>query len=52
MLPSLDDYPCKKSKRSIDSRYIVDQRIPQSDWMRGVTSQTKPKVVVSDGAFP
>ena len=31
---------------------IVDQRILQSDWMKGPTGHMQPKVVVSDAAFP
>ena len=44
--------PCKKTKISLDSfqRYWY-QRIVLSDWMRGKTGHTQPKVVVSDANF-
>ena len=53
MLPSLDDYVNAKKvgHYSIPSWDINDQRILQSDWMRGLTGNSQPKVVISDVIF-
>ena len=38
-------YPCKKSKlHRIPSRYINNQRIILSDWAKGTSGNTKPKI--------
>ena len=45
--------PCKKaSYKFISSRYINDQKVLQSDWTRGKTSHTQPKLLVSNATFP
>ena len=36
----------------IPFRYIADQRIQQSDWMRGIPDYIQSKVVVSDITLP
>ena len=37
--------------RSIPFRNIDDQTILQSDWTRGTSGHTQPKVVVSEATF-
>ena len=53
MLPSLDDYLLAKSLGDSLISFIDtdDQRILQTDWARGTTGHTQPKVVVSDVTF-
>lgn len=52
MPSSLNDYIHTKKLRYqlIPSRDIDDQGILESDWVKGTTDHTKPKVVVSDPA--
>ena len=54
MLASLNDYFQAKYQRywSLLSHDTDDQRILQSDWMRGTCGYTQPKLVASDTAFP
>ena len=49
---TLHDYPIQKKKISIIFRDTDDQRILNSDWMRGTTGHIQTKVVVSDATLP
>ena len=53
MLPSLDGYLHAKHLRVplIPSRDINNQKILQSNWMRGTTSHTQSKEVAPDATF-
>ena len=52
-LSLLDVYLCAKNLRDcwISFRYINDQRIMLSDWTRGTSGYTQPKLVISDATF-
>ena len=54
MLPSLHEYLHENHPRYqlIPSTDIVDQRIQQSVWTRGIPGQTQPKLEVLDVTFP
>ena len=54
MLPSLNEYLHENHPRYqlIPSTGIVDQRIQQSVWTRGIPGQTQPKLEVLDVTFP
>ena len=53
MLLSLDNYlhAINLKDRLAPSRDIDDQKILQSDCVRGTTGHSQPKVVVSDAIF-
>ena len=53
MLPSSGNYLHVKNLRYqlIPIRDVDDQKILQSDWMRGKISHSQPKVVVPDATF-
>ena len=53
MLPFLMIISSQKNLRYplIPSRDIDDQRLLQSDWTRGTTGYTQPKMIVRDATF-
>ena len=54
MLSSLDDYLHTKKKELHDSFFLDtdDQRILQSDWIRGKTGRNQPKELISHPTSP
>ena len=54
LLSCLDGHLCAKNIRYklIPSKDIDEQRILQSDWIRGTPGHTQSKVVVSYATFP